>query len=323
VKSNFFVAFVLTLGVTILIAQEIPFSPEVIETPTVHLREIASLPTVLKEASGLEITGSGLLWTHNDERFSLLYGMDTLGNIIKTVHLNHPNDGWEDLARDEKGNVYIGSFGNNKNERKNLRIYKLTDPERITETVSNAGVIKYHYADQHAFPPSQGSKNFDVDAFVSLGDSLYLFTKNRTQPFTGYSKVYRLPQEPGEYEAVLYDSIYLGDGPMIDYWVTSADVSPDGKWLALLSHDCIWIIPRLENRRFSSCDIFKIDLKNFSHKAGLCFSTNTKIYIVDELEMGFLGGKIYSMDLSSVFGHIQRRTAAYQKRPRKNGLTGE
>ena len=306
-KRCHFTILVLALSVADLFAQPLGRVPELLAAVEIDLKVVAPLPKILKEASGLEITETGLLWTHNDDRFSILYGLDTLGNIVRTIHLNHPNNGWEDLTRDQKGNLYVGSFGNNQNQRRDLAIYKIAKPENITDQVYTAGVIEYRYPDQHEFPPPEGRKNFDADAFTSIGDSLYLFTKNRTQPFTGYSKVYRLPQEPGKYEAVLYDSIYLGKGTMIDHWVTSADVSPDGKWLLLLSHDCIWIISNFENKRFSEGNIFKIDLQNFSHKTGLCFVSDTKIQIVDELELGFLGGQIYSLDLSEVFSAIQSR----------------
>ena len=225
------------IGIQLSFGQGLAPGKESIDLGENALKATGTLPKILKEASGLEISRSGLLWTHNDDRYSILYALDTLGNIRKAVHLNHPNIGWEDLTRDASGNIYIGAFGNNKNDRKNLSIYKIPDPENISKDIVNAQQIEYAYSDQRAFPPTKGKMNFDVDAFTSIGDSLYLFTKNRTEPFTGYTKVYRLPQEPGRHVAVLHDSIYLGNGPMMDYWITSADISPDGKRLVLLSHD--------------------------------------------------------------------------------------
>lgn len=273
---------------------------EVAEGLNLSLVKVGTLPRMLKEASGLEVTIPGHLWSHNDDRFPVLYCLDTIGNVIKTIHLNHPNNGWEDLTLDEQGNLYIGSFGNNENNRKNLRIYKVTQPEIITDQVYTAGIIDFHYQDQDEFPPPKSKQNFDVDAFVSKGDSLYLFTKNRTHPSTGYTRIYRLPTKPGNYEALLYDSIYLGNGPMMESWVTSADISPDGKWLALLSHDCIWLVSDFEGKPFSMGKIIKLNLGHYSHKAGICFYSDTKAYVVDELEFGIIGGNVYSLDLSPV-----------------------
>lgn len=96
----------------------------------ITFREIASLPPQAKEASGLEITNSKSLWTHNDGGVPALFEFDTLGNLVKTLHLNHINAGWEDMTQDDAGNFYIGAFGNNKNNRKNLKIYKIANPDR-------------------------------------------------------------------------------------------------------------------------------------------------------------------------------------------------
>ena len=282
------------------LAQAVPSEPREINA---SLTITGNLPKVLREASGLEITYSGLLWTHNDDRFPILYGLNTSGSIERVIHLNHINKGWEDLTKDENGDLYIGAFGNNMNNRKDLSILKVPDPESVNADVINAEVIEFSYPDQRDFPPADGSKNFDADAMVALRDSLFIFTKNRTEPYTGYSKVYRLPSTPGRHEALLYDSIFLGKGSMMRNSVTSADISPDGKLLALLSHDSIWLISEFQNRRFSQGTIIKINLRNFSHKTGVCFVSDTMIYLVDELELGFLGGKIYSLDLRSISPH--------------------
>jgi hypothetical protein len=279
------------------LAQSVPAAPREVNA---SLTITGSLPKILKEASGLEITYSGLLWTHNDDRFPILYGLNASGSIERVIHLNHLNKGWEDLTKDEDGNLYIGAFGNNMNNRKDLSVLKIPDPESVTAEIINAEVIEFSYPDQRDFPPADGKKNFDADAMVALRDSLFIFTKNRTEPFTGYSKVYRLPSTPGRHEALLYDSIFLGAGSMMRNSVTSADISPDGKRLALLSHDSIWLISDFHNTRFSQGTIVKINLGNFSHKTGICFVSDTMIYLVDELELGFLGGKIYSLDLKSI-----------------------
>ena len=57
------------------------------------------------------------------------------GNIEKVIHLNHQNKGWEDLTKDEGGNLYIGAFGNNMNNRKKI-IAKVIGT--ITESVAMA-----------------------------------------------------------------------------------------------------------------------------------------------------------------------------------------
>jgi hypothetical protein len=260
------------------------------------LRGVSTLPPSLREASGLEHTSS-CLWTHNDDGVPALYCLDSAGALIRAVQLNAMNRGWEDLTRDDEHNLYIGAFGNNKNNRKDLRIYKIPNPERITEAVTIPAIIQFNYADQKAFPPPATSLNFDVDAMAAMGPNLYLFTKNRSTPFSGYSKVYKLATTPGQQTAQLIDSIFVGKGAMLTNWVTGADFSPDKKILALLLHDRVLFIRDFKGDRFSSGTSLQLRFNHFSHKAGICFKDAHTLYIVDELEMGMIGGKLYTVDL--------------------------
>jgi hypothetical protein len=275
-----------------------------VDSKDVALIEVAPLPDVIKEASGLEFSNEHF-WTHNDGGNPILYCINAHGKLIKTIQLNHPNNGWEDLTLDDAGNLYVGAFGNNKNDKRKLKIYKIPNPDSILNKVYTASIIEFTYSDQYSFPPEPSLRNFDMDAFISLKDSLYLFSKNRTTPFTGYTKIYSLPNTAGHYKAQVIDSIFLGRGPMLQYWVTGADLSPDKKTLALLSHNCIWLIKDFTGSKFSSGKIFKINFNHFSHKAGICFAGNEKIYIVDEIEFGMLGGKLYTLDLSTLKSFLQ------------------
>lgn len=274
------------------------------DTRKTVLKEVGTLPKILKEASGLTITGNHF-WSHNDDGIPALYCIDSVGNLVRAVQLNVQNKGWEDLAQDLQGNVYIGGFGNNKNDRQELRIYKIPSPESITAPVTFPGIIAYTYSDQKAFPPSSGAKNFDVDAFIAYKESLLLFTKNRTTPFTGYSKVYRITQEPGTQEAQLIDSIFVGEGPMMNAWVTGAALSPDQSTIALLFHDHVWLIKNFNNRKISQGSVYQLNLNHYSHKAGIAFMGNQKLFIVDEFELGLIGGKLYSVDLKPFYNQLK------------------
>jgi hypothetical protein len=268
------------------------------------LREVNVLPKILKEASGLEFAG-GKLWSHNDDGIPALYCLDTAGNLLRAVQLNSTNRGWEDLAQDDNGNMYIGGFGNNKNDKRELKIYRIPNPENITAPVTTPEIINYSYADQKHFPPDKTNKNFDVDAFFELNGSLYLFTKNRSAPFVGYSKIYRLPAEPGTQVAQLIDSVFVGEGPMINNWITSADISPDKRTVALLFHDRIWFMRGFTEKNFSRSRIYELRLNHYTHKAGLCFKDNETLYIVDELEANILGGKLYTIDIGELLKDLK------------------
>jgi hypothetical protein len=280
--------------------------PVMLDAKKIQLKEIGSLPKALKEASGLEITNDGHLWSHNDDGVPVLFCIDTLGKLVKTIQLDRANHGWEEITRDDEDNFYVAGIGNNKNDKKDLKILKFADPEKTpANKIAETEDISFKYEDQKDFPPPPRKLNFDADAMISLNGSLYIFTKNRTVPFTGYSKIYKLSQKAGEQTAALVDSLFLGKGYMLDRWITGAAVSPDKKTIAILFHDHIWLLRDFTAGKFSNSKIYEVNLNHYSHKAGICFLTNEKLYIVDELELDIIGGKLYSLDLRPVASDIK------------------
>jgi hypothetical protein len=76
---------------------------------------LADLPRDLNEVSGNQtLPHSKLIWIHNDSgNASKIYGVSRKGTIVKELTIDAVNQDWEDITRDEKGNLYIGDFGNN------------------------------------------------------------------------------------------------------------------------------------------------------------------------------------------------------------------
>ena len=186
-----------------------------------------ALPEVLKEVSGMVRTPSGDLWLLNDSKNPPeIFRFDPVTQqLLETRRLPIPNRDWEDLATDDSGNLYIGDIGNNKNKRRDLRIY------RYNPATQSLDSILYRYPDQTAFAPvAEQDWNFNCEAMVFFQDSLHLFSKNS---FKGnfYTKHYVLPTKPGNYVAELRDSICLKDRV-----VTGAALSRDGKTLALTGY---------------------------------------------------------------------------------------
>ena len=116
-------AFVLTV---LLLCQYCKKEPLLLKVGNFQFEQIASLPAILNESSGLENAGSGEFWSHNDKGGNPeLYRFDTLGMLEQTLRItNASNVDWEDMTIDDAGNIYIGDFGNNNNERTDLKIYK-------------------------------------------------------------------------------------------------------------------------------------------------------------------------------------------------------
>lgn len=188
--------------------------------------KIGRLPSIADESSGLaRHEENQSLWTHNDSGGKPeLYEMDFSGKLLSTRKVPQAtNVDWEDLAQSPDGTLFIGDMGNNSNKRQDLTIYALP-PETNTPQA-----IKFRYADQLAFPPSEESRNFDCEAFFYYNDTLYLFSKNRSKT-DRLVKLYNLPAQPGDYTLAPLDSIF------IKTQVTSADVNPSGTTFALLTY---------------------------------------------------------------------------------------
>lgn len=264
----------------------------------VQLKVLAELATSISESSGLIVDNNGHIWSHNDSGHGpYLMRIDTNGTVPEFKKIIFASNlDWEDLTKDKNGNVYIGDIGNNENNRRKLIIYKIALQDSSKRVKAEA--INYTYADQTAFPPSLDKMNYDSEALVYYNDSLYIFTKNRTQPYNGLVKVYRVPSVPGDYVAELVDSLQLSSGPMLDNWITGADISPNGSNLVLLSHRKLWIISCFD-KKFSEGKVTELLLDSFTQKEGVTFANDSVLYVSDERFKKVLGGYLYELNLNA------------------------
>ena len=193
---------------------------------------IADMPKLLKESSGIEnIEGSPNFWLINDAGNSNdLFEIDDVGNIVRVVEVKKAkNKDWEDLATDGKNEIFIGDFGNNENDRQNLRIYSVSVNE-IIDNVVTAEKISFHFEDQTKFPPKKKNRNFDVEAFIYMNNYFYLFTKNRSSHFNGLTKLYKVPNVKGKHIAKLVGE-FITCSDTKTCLITGATISKDNKKL--------------------------------------------------------------------------------------------
>ncbi len=190
--------------------------------------KIGRLPREVKESSGLVLFDDLFLTQPDSDNPPTIWGVKYPFEKDKEVNgtISLPdsitNNDWEALAKDNKQNLYIGDFGNFKQDRKDLKVIKY-------DLVNNSfDSINYSYEDQKGFPPKKGKlKNYDCEAMLWARDNLYLFSKNKGN---NYVKVYRLPDQPGEYKAQIVDTLHLS------LQITGADISPDEQFVTLLSY---------------------------------------------------------------------------------------
>ncbi len=263
-----------------------------------QLTFITKLPGKLKENSGIVSYQDSTAWFIEDNGNSdNIYKTDFNGKFIQQFDVkNGKNGDWEDLTKDKQSHLYIGDFGNNDNDRKDLLIYKLPNPEMEKGDKIGVERVKFSYPEQTDFPPKKAERVFDAEAFLHASDHLYIFTKNRTKPFSGETWIYKVPDSKGTYEAKLVGKIFLGDD-----WdtcqVTSADISPDGKTIVLLTYGKLWVLTDFTLDRLSDGTKKVIDLGVRTQLESICFINNKTLLLSDE-ERGDTGGNLYSYRLN-------------------------
>jgi hypothetical protein len=252
----------------------------------INVTKVCTLPTVIPESSGLEFITKNKIWSHNDSGGNPdLYEFDSSGTLLRTLNIaNATNIDWEEIRRDTSGNMYIDDMGNNANARTDLKIYKLNNFDAITGNSTSASTINFSYPDQFNFPPAQSQMNFDCEAFVAYNDSLYLFSKDRSNPYKGYTKLYRLPNQAGSYVAELLDSFYTGNVSENENSITSAALSPSQTKLILISHYACWEFTNFKNRIFFNGNVqhYYFTGGKSQYKEGVVFLTENELYLTDE-----------------------------------------
>ena len=258
----------------------------------IALNQIGDLPKSLKEISGIAYSNNLIYSIEDSGNENEVTVMDTLGKITKTILVNNvENIDWEDLTFDNKGNLYIGDFGNNDNVRKDLAIYKINRSDLQNESVDVVSKITFDYPEQTSFPPKKKDLLFDVEAFFEYENHFYLFTKNRSRGFDGTSYIYKIPNKAGHHHAQLIKTIKTCS----DYHncaITSAAINPDGSKFVLLSHSKVWLFENYSKEDIACGKMIELDLNHNSQKEAICFKNNSDLFIADE-KVKKTGGNLY------------------------------
>jgi len=243
------------------------------------LSNIAILPDLLNESSGLAFFGDGL-WTHNDEGVDEIYRIDqATGEVLQTVLVaNSNNKDWEDFAEDSEY-LYIGDFGNNGGDRTNLRFYRVLK-NALGGLIANAEKIEFSYSDQTDFTENHNNNDYDCEAFFYHNDSIHLFTKNWVDNKTRH---YTVPRTPGVHVAQLRDSFDVNG------LITGADIGADGV-ITLLGYtevglNFMWLLYDYQDHHYFSGNKRRIDLGTAltnSQTEGIVFTQNGEGYISSE-----------------------------------------
>ncbi|WP_281637618.1 T9SS C-terminal target domain-containing protein [Flavobacterium marginilacus] len=233
----------------------------------------------IKETSGLTAFDN-LLWTHNDDGDTAIYGLSTKGKIEKKVVFPRvKNNDWEEISQDSLY-LYIGDFGNNyRGNRQDLRILRI-EKKSVLDNAPLVDTIAFSYADQTDFTVQKpNTTNFDCEAFVVMKDSNYLFTKQWSDRKTG---VYTLPKTPGTHIAQLKETLDVHG------LVTGATALPDGKGVVLCGYSpmlqpFVYLLYGYKNNNFANGNKRKIKIELPFHQIeGIATEDGSLFYLTNE-----------------------------------------
>ena len=132
--------------------------------------KIATLSDSLRETSGLTFFQNRLYTINDGGNPNVIFEIDkNSGKILRKIQTDFPNKDWEAITNDEE-KLYIGDFGNNAGNRRDLKIYSI-DHQLKT------GYFKFEYADQKSYNNQYFQHNFDAEAMVFFKGNIHLFTK--------------------------------------------------------------------------------------------------------------------------------------------------
>ncbi len=240
---------------------------------------INRLSDSIPESSGL-ITFDSLLWTHNDDHDTSLYGMDESGKIRKKINLPHViNQDWEEITQDENY-IYIGDFGNNyQGNRTNLRILKFDKKNIYNKNLSYESITFTYEKQIDLRPQASNSTNFDCEAFLVYKDSIYLFTKEwKNQKTT----IYSLANQAGNHIAKVQKSLDTQG------LITGATFLPEQKTIVLCGYTkkgkaFLYLLKNFKHSDFLSGNKRRIDLKfSFHQIEGIATFDGINFYITNE-----------------------------------------
>ena len=254
-------------------------SKEMIEYQPILVTD--SLSDKVNEQSGL-VCYQGLFWVNNDSDCApSLYAYNKDGALKKELIVsNYENVDWEDVT-DDKDYIYIGDFGNNFGVRKNLRVLQIPKAKIDTQEISTVAAreMPIVWDDQTVFEPRKQKHDFDCEAFVSYGDSLYFFSKNWADYKT---RMYVASKELKGHKLKVRAEFDA------DLLVTGADLSSDGKVLALVGYkdyrSYVLLFSAYKGTEFFSGKSLRLDLSSLggAQTEAIVFDDNDDLFISTE-----------------------------------------
>lgn len=257
------------------------------ELEPIDLPVMVQLDTsVHRETSGIVKSDvyPDVYWLHNDsgDRPRII-PINRKGEII-TSYRYKSNEGqfindavnmdWEEIMKDDKGNLIVADYGNNCNCRRDLVFYYIRETDPIQKNNRVFKKLFFRYPDQKQFTKEGNDYNYDSEGAFYAHGKIYVLTKNRSNSHT---KLYRLDTtEPYEVNTLTFLDEFDIKGK-----VTGADISKDGRTLAILTYTGVWLFKAPNKDDYFDGDIWWLPI-NAKGMEGICFDDEKTLILSRE-----------------------------------------
>lgn len=248
-----------------------------------------SISSKLSEISGIENPYKGMFFAINDSGDEpIVYLMTSNGAVFHKIFVSGAkNVDWEDLSSDGDF-LYIGDIGNNRNQRKNLMVYRAPINDlfpyyidgELNHNFPDTIVAEHYplnYPDQMSFPPKMSQMNFDSEALTCADGKLLILSKDRSKPYKGLCKIYEVNLTNTPPQINLLQEIQLKGISWITGSVTGCDYLNNK--LYVLTYKRLYIY----ERRKGEFTLLRIkNLGRLQQWEGISVESESKVRIVAE-----------------------------------------
>ncbi len=220
-----------------------------VERPPVELKLVAKLgPGPAKENSGIVKSRNfpDLFWMHNDSGDEPRFTQFIATAPTTTTLVTRRKAECSLAARSMLTGGYSGRCRWKRHHRRHreqrkrparLVLYYLDEPSPTAGRTTFRKKVFLRYPDQHEFPAQRNEFNFDCEAVFTVGNTVYLLSKNRSNHDTN---LYRL-DDP---QPVMTNTLTLLGTFNIHGQAVGGDCTPDGKRQAVLTYTGAWLFER-------------------------------------------------------------------------------
>ncbi|WP_350281141.1 hypothetical protein [Kribbella sp. HUAS MG21] len=173
----------------------------------------------IQESSGLakSVKHQGVYWTVNDSGDTgRVFAVDTTGEVKAVLRFGAKVNDVEALGIDKAGTLYIADIGDNKENREQIEIYTIPEPDALEDEAN----VKYHRYD---FTYPDGAHDAETLLIEPGTGQLYIVTKATK----GTGTIYAAPPSPSRQgtndltklaaapSGVITDGTFLPDGQRV------------------------------------------------------------------------------------------------------------